>query len=275
MSTNFYINFLYFIIYSIFGWICEVIFCSVEARKFINRGFLNGPLCPIYGFGALAVIAFLTPFKNSVILVFLLGMLYTSVLEYITSFVMEKLFHSKWWDYSKNKFNINGRVCLLNSILFGLLSVFVIYFFHVQVQNVISHISYLWIQILSISIIIILTVDITVTVQTVIDLNEKMRKLRELSMEIKEKLDEKHLFMESMIAERIALLKENFENLDHGKEVYAKLERVIKEFNQIVAGSKLLQRRLLHAFPEMKSIKFQEQLQSIKNEINKRIKKAK
>ncbi|HBB29668.1 MAG TPA: hypothetical protein DC000_10580, partial [Clostridiales bacterium] len=115
MSTNFYVNFIYFIMYSVIGWICEVIFCSIPEKKFINRGFLNGPLCPIYGFGALIVIFFLTPFKDSIFLVFIFGLIVTSTLEYFTSYAMEKLFHSKWWDYSNNRFNINGRVCLLNS----------------------------------------------------------------------------------------------------------------------------------------------------------------
>ena len=106
MCGNFYVDFLYFIIYSFLGWVCEVIFCSVPARKFINRGFLMGPVCPIYGCGALLVIGFLMPFKDSLVMVFAVGMVVTSLLEYITSYAMEKLFHSRWWDYSLSLIHI-------------------------------------------------------------------------------------------------------------------------------------------------------------------------
>ncbi len=269
MSTNFYINFIYFVLYSVIGWICEVIFCSIPEKKFINRGFLNGPLCPIYGFGALIVIFFLTPFKDSIFLVFIFGLIFTSILEYFTSYAMEKLFHSKWWDYSNNRFNINGRVCLLNSILFGIMSVFVMFVLHVKIEDFVNSISYLWIQIIAIVSLVILTVDITVTVQSAVNINEKLQKLRDLSTEIKEKLDEKQLFMEAKIHDRISMLKENFESIEYDKELYTRIERLVKDFNQIAKSYKFFERRLIRAFPDMKSIKFQEQFQSLKNELEK------
>lgn len=269
MSTNFYVNFIYFIMYSVIGWICEVIFCSIPEKKFINRGFLNGPLCPIYGFGALIVIFFLTPFKDSIFLVFIFGLIFTSALEYFTSYAMEKLFHSKWWDYSNNRFNINGRVCLLNSILFGLMSVFVMFVLHIKIEDFVNSISYLWIQIIAILSLVILTVDITVTVQSAVNINEKLKKLRDLSTEIKEKLDEKQLFMEAKIHDRISMLKENIESIEYGKEFYTRIERLVKDFNQTAKSYKFFERRLIRAFPDMKSIKFQEQFQSLKNELEK------
>lgn len=269
MSTNFYVNFIYFIMYSVIGWICEVIFCSIPEKKFINRGFLNGPLCPIYGFGALIVIFFLTPFKDSIFLVFIFGLIVTSTLEYFTSYAMEKLFHSKWWDYSNNRFNINGRVCLLNSILFGLMSVFVMFVLHIKIEDFVNSISYLWIQIIAILSLVILTVDITVTVQSAVNINEKLKKLRDLSTEIKEKLDEKQLFMEAKIHDRISMLKENIESIEYGKEFYTRIERLVKDFNQTAKSYKFFERRLIRAFPDMKSIKFQEQFQSLKNELEK------
>ena len=115
--------FLTFCLYSFLGWVCESIYCSIGERKLINRGFLNGPVCPVYGFGAVIVVKLLTPFENNLVLLFLTGMAATSVLEYITGFLLETLFHTKWWDYSGRKCNIHGRVCLRNSLLFGGLSV--------------------------------------------------------------------------------------------------------------------------------------------------------
>lgn len=95
-----------FFIYSFLGWICEIIYCSILDKKFQNRGFLYGPYCPIYGFGAMIILKVLIPFSAHPIFLFVMGMFVCSVLEYVTSYVMEKAFHLRWWDYSKHKFNI-------------------------------------------------------------------------------------------------------------------------------------------------------------------------
>ena len=247
MSGNFYIDFIYFIIYSVIGWMCEVVYCSIPEKKFINRGFLNGPLCPIYGFGALIVIIFLTPVKDNIIAVFFLGMLFTSVLEYVTSFGMEKLFHSKWWDYSHYKFNIHGRVCLLNSILFGIMCVVLMMLIHVEVVKIVAMVSYTWIQAIAITFIIVLTADTTVTVQTVVNINEKLAKLKEATSEFKEMLGDKIEDSQELIEKK---LQEN-------------------------ASLKLFEKRVLAAFPNMRSVKFQYQLEQVRDHISKMKKKIK
>ena len=99
----------WFIIYSVIGWAYESLLCSVIERRLINRGFLNGPYCPIYGFGALLDIICLNSFSDP-LEIFFLGALLNCTLEYWTSFFMEKMFNGRWWDYSDKKFNINGRV---------------------------------------------------------------------------------------------------------------------------------------------------------------------
>lgn len=121
---------LYFFIYAFIGWLCEVVYCSIPKKKLVNRGFLYAPICPIYGFGAILVLLPLEPLKDYFYLVFIIGLLITSCLEYLTSLVMEKLFKMRWWDYSHHKFNIKGRVCLLNSVLFGLLCLAMVYLVH-------------------------------------------------------------------------------------------------------------------------------------------------
>lgn len=122
-------NFIWFVIYSVIGWICEVIFCSVRAKKLVNRGFLNGPYCPIYGAGVMLMITFLRGIENPIAL-FLAGALLTSTLEYVTSWTMEKLFHARWWDYSSNFLNINGRICLLGAFIFGSMSLIAVRLIH-------------------------------------------------------------------------------------------------------------------------------------------------
>lgn len=131
---------LYFIIYSFLGWCCETIYCTILQRKLVNRGFLYGPLCPIYGCGALLVLFLLKDVRSSILPLFLSGIVVTTVLEYLTSVLMEKLFHMKWWDYSHLPFNINGRVCLLNSCEFGVLSVFVVKLLHPAISGVVKRI---------------------------------------------------------------------------------------------------------------------------------------
>lgn len=126
---------LYFFLYSFFGWLCECIYCSIPAHTFINRGFLAGPYCPIYGCGALAVLHILDPFGYSIPLMFGMGIVVTSALEYVTSWGMEVLFHTKWWDYSSYPFNIHGRVCLKNSLLFGCMVLVVYYLIHPAIQE--------------------------------------------------------------------------------------------------------------------------------------------
>lgn len=120
---------IWFMVYSIIGWMYETLICSVSAKKFLNRGFLNGPYCPIYGFGAIFDILILGKIKN-IFLLFIRGVIITCSLEYLTSYIMEKLFHARWWDYSDRKFNINGRVCLLGAIVFGIFSVILIKIIH-------------------------------------------------------------------------------------------------------------------------------------------------
>lgn len=132
----------YFILYAFLGWVCEDLYCGIPKKKFINRGFFYGPYCPIYGVGALLVLYPLLFVKQYPILVFILGMLITSVLEYITSWIMEALFKTRWWDYSKRFLNINGRVCLLNSTLFGMMSIVVVYIVHPIIQDIVQDIPF-------------------------------------------------------------------------------------------------------------------------------------
>ena len=119
--------FMLFFIYAILGWIIETTLVSIEKKQFVNRGFLIGPYCPIYGFGGLAITILLKNYTKDPIVLFLMAVIICACLEYFTSYIMEKLFKARWWDYSKKKYNINGRICLETIIPFGLLGCFVTY----------------------------------------------------------------------------------------------------------------------------------------------------
>lgn len=131
---------LLFIIYGLLGWIVEVLYVRYNSGHFYNRGFLHMPFLPIYAVGAITITISLQSLTNP-LLVYGLGVIVTSILEYLTSFIMERLFHTRWWDYSHYKYNLNGRICLKNSLLFGVLSLVVIYGLNPLFFKVISIIS--------------------------------------------------------------------------------------------------------------------------------------
>ena len=119
--------FILFIIYSFAGWVMETLWVSWCNKRLVDRGFLIGPYCPIYGFGALLIVLFLGKLSFSPILVFLMTVFVCGALEYFASWIMEKIFKARWWDYSNVKFNLNGRICLKNLIAFGVMGLAVIY----------------------------------------------------------------------------------------------------------------------------------------------------
>lgn len=112
MPQNCYELVWIFIIYAFIGWCTEVSYAALDRGIFVNRGFLNGPYCPIYGCGVVIVVAVLTPLKDNLLILFIGSFLLTSILEYITGYLLEKVFHNQWWDYSDKPFNIHGYVCL-------------------------------------------------------------------------------------------------------------------------------------------------------------------
>lgn len=130
--------FLLFIIYSFLGWLMEVGVVFVTKKKLVNRGFLLGPICPIYGYGVLGILFLIGSDTKDVLAVFLKSILICSVLEYFTSYIMEKMFKARWWDYSNKKYNINGRICLETMLPFGILGTFIVYILNPLVLGVVE-----------------------------------------------------------------------------------------------------------------------------------------
>jgi len=135
------IYFLLFMIYSFIGWCIEVVGKFIEYKRFINRGFLIGPYLPIYGWGGLLITILLQKYVNDIITLFVLAMFICSILEYFTSYFMEKIFYARWWDYSTKKFNLNGRICLDTMIPFGLLGLFMIKIVNPIIFKVLNNIN--------------------------------------------------------------------------------------------------------------------------------------
>ena len=138
MINNLCFYFILFLIYSIIGWVMEVIFTLFKDKTLVNRGFLIGPYCPIYGCGCVLIILLLKRYSNDFFVLFIMSMVVCSILEYLTSYIMEKLFKARWWDYSDRKFNINGRICLETMIPFGLVGCLLMYVINPFISGFIS-----------------------------------------------------------------------------------------------------------------------------------------
>jgi len=156
---QFTLLFMKFIIFSLIGYVAEMITCAIIDKKIANRGFLCGPVIPIYGVGSLALLLVLKPFYDNLFLVILIGMVVTSTIEYITSYLLEKIFHNKWWDYKEEKWNINGRICLKNSILFGIGSPIILYIINPWVQDFLLQMKDSYLMILACIIFILFVLD--------------------------------------------------------------------------------------------------------------------
>ncbi len=177
MIHTFQIYFLLFVFYSILGWFMEVASTLIKSRKMINRGFLIGPYCPIYGWGALLITMLLQKYKNDVVALFTLGMMLCAILEYTTSYLLEKVFKARWWDYSTRKFNINGRICLNTMIPFGLLGVIMMKIINPTLIVFINNISTNILNIITVILLIIYLVDHIISISILISVRKENKNL--------------------------------------------------------------------------------------------------
>ena len=183
------IYFLLFISYAFLGWCMEVTCKFIQYKKFINRGFLIGPYCPIYGWGALAITILLKRYMEDPLVLFVMSTLICSIIEYLTSYFMEKKYHARWWDYSNKKFNINGRICLETLIPFGILGVAIMYGTNPILFKLYNQIPQLVINILTVILFIGFIVDNIISSNIISSINVEGNKLiKDNTEEITEKI---------------------------------------------------------------------------------------
>lgn len=188
--------FLLFISYAFLGWCMEVGCKYVQFGKFINRGFLIGPYCPIYGWGAIAITILLKRYTYDPLVLFIMSTLVCSIIEYFTSYFMEKKYHARWWDYSSKKFNINGRICLETLIPFGILGLLIMYVTNPMLFKIYQSISEIVVHIISITLFIIFIVDNIISSNIISSVNVEGSKLvkdntEEITEKVKQILREK------------------------------------------------------------------------------------
>lgn len=228
---DFILLFLFFWLISICGWIMEVIVCSLEERRFINRGFLIGPYCPIYGFGGL-ILLLLTPFKDNLILVFLLSLILCSILEYFVSYLMELLFKVRWWDYSQEAFNINGRICLRNALAFGILGMFFVCYINPFIFKILNNIADKRLIIFGLVTFAVTVCDLVISLNIMSNIKGTIKaisdneRLKDATNDIKELIREK-LLEKSFLYRRLIKTYNQFEY--YRSEIVAKINKLKDE----------------------------------------------
>ena len=271
-----YYSILYFFVYGFLGWCTEVIFAAFKQHRFVNRGFLNGPICPIYGVGVTLVIACLEAFQSNLLLLYISSVILVTVLEGVTGWAMDKLFHNKWWDYSKLPFNIGGYVCLLFSLIWGVACVFIVYFVHPLIHQVLSLIPHTaGIALIAILGIALLS-DIIVTTSAIVKFNQYLERLKHIT-------DELHAISNQIGSE---LYQNVMHVLDMQESSRQKLDDVKLEVSEAIRmqivelktraqnlGEKVPKpaRRLLKAFPKLESRNYKAQLELFRQKLEQHL----
>ena len=252
--------FLIFIMFSVIGWVSEVIYVGLtSAHKFVNRGFLHGPLCPIYGVGGVVILMLPEQLYNTWIPLFLSSMILCTIVEYITSWLMEKLFHARWWDYSKHKFNIKGRVCLLNSLLFGIMGLGVIRFVYPHIIDLLNLIGPIWLEVDAFIIGIVLIVDVIWTIYDLVDFTSTMEKLKLFGESLRDHYGEEEWFNNGSLTEMMLSVKE------HQKAHITKINQSIIQKIEIISALRHKNvKRFITKFPTLDSKHFNAELADLR-----------
>ena len=253
MPQNIYQAVWIFIIYAFLGWCSEVAFAAVNKGKFVNRGFLNGPVCPIYGVGMLIVVLCLWNLRDRPLLLFLGSALLTTALEFVTGFVLERFFHDKWWDYSDMPFNIKGYVCLKFTILWGLAASFIIGAIHRFIYMLIEKTPFVLGAILLAVFSAAFIADFTVTLTALVKLPKKLKAMAEAERALRavsDKIGENISDTTIAAKEKGEALAE--ENKPRFEELKAEYEKKKKEFSAMLERN-FVQRRIFKAFPNLKN----------------------
>lgn len=180
--------FLYFVIYAFLGWILETVYCSVRERRFVARGFLYGPVCPIYGVGVLMMLCWFAPFTGQPLLFYVIATVCMSAWEYLVAWILETTTHIKYWDYSDRKFNLHGRICLSISLTWGVLAYLVIFWIHPVVAGLVERLSPFTVYVADVVLLVLLVADAAATIRELALLTAMLRKLTQMGEELQVQL---------------------------------------------------------------------------------------
>ena len=272
ISLYYIIN--WFFIYSFLGWVWESCYVSVKSKKPVNRGFINGPFCTIYGFGAVSVYLILKDFDQNLLVLYIGGVVVATVLEYITGWLMETIFHTRWWDYSKKKCNLHGYICLGSSLAWGVFTVLLFEVFHPFVEWL-TNLYPVSIGKIAVSVVAVLySADFVTSAVAAFGISKKLAKLEDMMEELTaylqttklyETKEEIRAFNLAEAAEKIGtkkaefskLLEERFSLSENYLEKKAELERRMDEFSEKYLSarkkSNIVGKRMIHAYPGLRA----------------------
>lgn len=254
MPENLYQAIWIFLIYAFLGWCAEVAYAAVHNGKFVNRGFLNGPVCPIYGVGMLVVVTLLWGLRHNLILLILGSAGLTTTLEYVTGLILERFFHDKWWDYSDKPFNVKGYICLEFTVLWGLAAAFVVGAVHPFVFMVINKTPFVFGVILMSVLLAVFVTDLAITVTELVKLPKKMGAMLEAERALKAISDK---IGENISDTAIAAKEKGNELAEESKprleELKAEYEQKAAEYKRRFENRGFVPKRIFKAFPNLKS----------------------
>ena len=290
LGYEFYYLLYNFIFYSFFGWIYESCFVSFREKKWVNRGFLNGPIVPLYGTGATLIYIFLSPMKGQYLSVYLVGAVIATALELVTAFLMEKLFHAKWWDYSNFKINYKGRICLAATAFWGVLALLVIELIQPLMDRLINWIPREIGEYGGYVILLIFFSDLTVTVLATVKFDQKLAGIQQLRTELSEYIEgiklsdgkeewrnklEKHQISELIdnMKDRLEKQRESLDKMAAKGEWDKSVQRFKERYSKYSDRTSWIHRRLINAFPNLKSIDRDDALNELKDRLKDRRKK--
>ena len=257
----------YFFIYGFLGWVLEVVFHAIVQQKLVNRGFLNGSICPIYGLGMVILVVLLKPIKYSLVKLFVGAALLCTILELITGFLLKVIFKQRWWDYSNEKFNLGGYICLEFTVYWGVAGCIAIDGIHPLIEKLVDLIPQ-WGVITAVSVLGgILLFDIGATIISVRGLNKDLTHIDEIGDMIKAVSDELTEMLYDGSVDAVSQIEEKKTELENLK---LKADSTKKQLARTMTRS---QERLLKAFPNAKSLKHEESLEDLKKKFKEHKKK--
>jgi len=262
--------FLYFIVYSFLGWIMETTYCSIVEKRFVVRGFLYGPICPIYGVGVLMMICWFAPLKGNPFLFYVVATAVMSAWEYFVGWFLEATTHIKYWDYSMFRFNLNGRICLWVCLTWGVLAYVVIFWVHPLVSGVLDLIPHLARYITDSVMLAVLAVDVTVTIRQLMLVTKLMGKLNDVNEELrlqlalgKAELNDRLDAAREELTDRLEAAKDSAKAaLPAGSG--EKVEALRAKYNDLLAKAERQSRHLRYVYRDMTSKTWADTLNRVK-----------
>lgn len=254
----------FFFIYSFLGWCTEVLYAGICHRRFVNRGFLNGPVCPIYGFGVVSVISILTPVQHRLFLLYVLSVVLVTALEGLTGLVLDKLFHHKWWDYSNRPLNIGGYVCLSFSLLWGVACVLIVRVIHPALAFAVGFLPLLLLALFDIILAATMATDTLITVLGILKFNRRLALLGQLSDEFAAELKRISDQIGQELFDRLKVMLDRQESLNGEnlpEQVSAEIRERLSFIHEKLENARLELStptfiRLVKAFPRQTSKKY-------------------